>query len=518
MRQRLTAVLLAAVLCAALIALPGAAEGYEVTSVSLNGDIVFNTETAILAWRGPGETYYTLLDPAGSALSEAIYREVDYDYTLTGCLRVTIDAPDGVHGQGIVDSSGREVIPARYAWIDGFSSRWQAGLVVKEDPESRDYMLYDSVRGERRGFTLDHADIYFDGALVGTLDAEAYGSGEGKAKGAYLSLKDAGGVVRTYDRALTPSPITGEYIYGEYERDYNYENGGYTNIHMGTGQQAFAPDCTLTPDEVDEPIMADDGKIYDLQGNVLAIIAGEDMYTSIDEVSNGYAVIYCDGKYGLIDLQGRLLLPMEYDSIGSYEDNMLGYGYIVIEKDDHCGIADQRGDVTVPCVYTRRAEKRGNMMVIQNIDGTYTVVTGAAGELEGSFDAVNGDWEGCSAFAVRRGDQWAVLDVYGRTIIDFTEARSMSVSADGSMAVAWVGDDGRVLYGITPKQAAVQPASDTWICENCHTENAGRFCVECGSPRPTADAGSVVCPGCGTIYAPDQAPRFCPECGTKLGA
>lgn len=74
------------------------------------------------------------------------------------------------------------------------------------------------------------------------------------------------------------------------------------------------------------------------------------------------------------------------------------------------------------------------------------------------------------------------------------------------------------------QQAAAAKAADTWKCE-CGAENTGKFCAECGKPRP-APAGEWVCPKCGAKNtgkfcsecgekAPASAEWFCPECGTK---
>ena len=50
------------------------------------------------------------------------------------------------------------------------------------------------------------------------------------------------------------------------------------------------------------------------------------------------------------------------------------------------------------------------------------------------------------------------------------------------------------------------PAS--WTC-SCGAVNTGRFCAECGSPKP---AGEWTCPECGQTGI---KAKFCPECGTK---
>ena len=69
--------------------------------------------------------------------------------------------------------------------------------------------------------------------------------------------------------------------------------------------------------------------------------------------------------------------------------------------------------------------------------------------------------------------------------------------------------------------AAGQPAQGTgasaasgtsWTCA-CGTVNTGKFCMECGSPKP-AGAPVYRCSNCGWEPAdPHHPPKFCPECG-----
>ena len=60
--------------------------------------------------------------------------------------------------------------------------------------------------------------------------------------------------------------------------------------------------------------------------------------------------------------------------------------------------------------------------------------------------------------------------------------------------------------------AGVQPQSDaSWVC-TCGASNTGKFCVECGQPKPHPVQGWVC--SCGTV----NKGKFCMECGAKKPA
>ena len=70
------------------------------------------------------------------------------------------------------------------------------------------------------------------------------------------------------------------------------------------------------------------------------------------------------------------------------------------------------------------------------------------------------------------------------------------------------------LFQIGAQQQATPPAPDaapaspnTWAC-GCGAVNVGKFCMECGAPKPSP-AGSWTC-SCGSV----NTGRFCPECGS----
>lgn len=64
-----------------------------------------------------------------------------------------------------------------------------------------------------------------------------------------------------------------------------------------------------------------------------------------------------------------------------------------------------------------------------------------------------------------------------------------------------------------PKPAPA--AGGAWKC-SCGQENTGKFCANCGQPRPAAPK-KVKCDKCG--YEPDMSqpiPKFCPNCGDPI--
>ena len=60
-----------------------------------------------------------------------------------------------------------------------------------------------------------------------------------------------------------------------------------------------------------------------------------------------------------------------------------------------------------------------------------------------------------------------------------------------------------------PEAPAQSAAGDgTWTCSNGHAGNTGKFCPECGEPRP-----ENVCLSCGYAFPDGAQYKFCPECG-----
>ena len=103
--------------------------------------------------------------------------------------------------------------------------------------------------------------------------------------------------------------------------------------------------------------------------------------------------------------------------------------------------------------------------------------------------------------------------------------RSVGTNEGGGPAMAFMGmgmanATGNNIAGLfnqaqaaqTP-QGAPAPAQGGWDCRCGQKGNTGKFCINCGNPKPEPAAGWS-CPSCGTV----NQGRFCMNCGTKKPA
>jgi len=81
----------------------------------------------------------------------------------------------------------------------------------------------------------------------------------------------------------------------------------------------------------------------------------------LSKCGDGYYELYRNGKWGVIDIKLRTIVPFNYDYVWSFDENDL----IEVEKNDLRGLVNKKGEEQVPVEYESISPI--------NYDGTYTV-------------------------------------------------------------------------------------------------------------------------------------------------
>ena len=479
MKRKLFCLILALCLC-----LSAAALGETTVYSFETSDLSLNRTNGCMAVRDGDTRLYSLMSPEGEILTSEAYTYMSSTYY--GLFKTEAYSEDGLHRHGVIDGTGRTLVPPVYADTEIVSARWQIGITLTPcGADDQDYTVSNWSTGEKEFYRIDTADLFLDGQKVGTLSRSDFANGYSSAYGAYICVQNRERQRIFYDGAMNAqeSEYSGEY--------YTYYKNKKTNyIHNGTGQLAFTPGCTLTADEVDQSLMLDGSVLLDLQGNELGHVRQN--YDSTSRLGNGFWRVKVFGKYGVVDSILEEIIPCEYDDI-SISSGALSYGYIGAVKDGRFGYVDMYGNVTCDFVYgADNASDKGTFATVKDLDGSIIVLSAAVGELPEHYaDAYFAGYDGCMAFvATNAAGEKGLVGLNGKTIIPFSEdIRDIYVTYDGLTAAVSLGSHVYEIYNIDPAdyavdESAVKPVQpDTWTCENGHEGNTGNFCSECGAPR-----------------------------------
>ena len=147
--------------------------------------------------------------------------------------------------------------------------------------------------------------------------------------------------------------------------------------------------------------------------------------------------------------------------------------------------------------------------VLQNPNMTAATLVGAQGEaMKAAASNPNGAMAGFMGMGMVQnsiGTDAQSLFAMGQQQRMQQQNEAQQLAAQEQRSVAQAGQPGQ-------NNAAVSnEVSNGWVCE-CGISNTGKFCVECGKPKPQPVQGWVC--SCGTV----NKGKFCMECGAKKPA
>ena len=390
-----------------------------------------------------------VFDIQGNAVIPCEYGSVS-DYGV--CSYYTVQNENGTNVLGALNAAGELVVPMEYGDIEFLSEKW--AMAVKLEVTDTEPYDYQALFGDEN-YIVTAYDFYDleSAAMAGTLGREDVNSA--KAYGDYLFIEDRDGVVTIYDAALT--------AVGNAESLYEaYGNSDEGVVSLATGDvvvpgYGFSSDLGAGRLAVyDENY--DDG-IADLEGNMLAPCGEYDYIYEYD--LNGYARVEKDGKYGLIDLNGQLVVPCEYDGFESLNyggDYVYGLnGYACVEQDGKYGyVSLATGEVTCPVNYASPTII-GLSMIVPDITGELYIIaadgTATPTAYAEFYEYPSGD--GTLLKAMTAEEMWGIVDWHGNVVLDFTfDYASAVLIAPDATALLVDTDEGMAGYTIEGGLAA----------------------------------------------------------------
>ena len=110
-----------------------------------------------------------------------------------------------------------------------------------------------------------------------------------------------------------------------------------------------------------------------------------------------------DGKIGMIDYTGQLILDYQFDEVGSFRDGLAWVWF-----DNHGGFVNTYGEVVIPPIYTYVRTFKNGKTLVGNENGHFLINTKGEIIKDLNIQKLNNFFDGRAAFLW--GDKWGYLD------------------------------------------------------------------------------------------------------------
>lgn len=314
---------------------------------------------------------------------------------------------------GLNDLSGAAVMPFQYGEVKVLSGHWAIGIVLEKATASQ--YDYQSLIGDNY-YLIQNVDVYYldhgKGNHLATLTRDQYM--DARANETYIHIEDR-----------TTNVVT------RYDAQFQAVETDVKNIYE------------LPPDPDDLVTYRENGQ-YGVKDGMDHIVM-EPSFQSIYDFNGDYAVVSNGEKKGLIDAQGQVIVPVEYDDIkrsyytpeGASDYN--ANGYFAVVTDGKIGFVDETGAVTCEPKYSETAaEITGASALLTDLEGNQLLIAadGVETVLEG-YDRVRAcDYGSGMYYEVHDADyNEGLIDWHGEELLP-CEYSDISFSGDGQYILA----------------------------------------------------------------------------------
>ena len=289
------------------------------------------------------EDYYDYYTLDGKKINEEpLYDVYDFSHGYGTCAK-------GLHQYGVIDKEGNTVIDFVYDYVDVLSEN--RFLAEKEE----NYKLLD----EKGNVILEENNVFISKIDDNLLLDENYDDKTCKF------IDYDGNVINTF--ASIPSIYYGSegmILFGEKDL------WGFMDV---TGKVVIEPKYTNASSFVNGYALVEEQdstiKFIDKEGKDFCVIPEEYSYYVSNVNENG--LIICenkDGKQGVINTEGNVVVNFEYDHIEDFAE-----GLAVVSKDDKYGYIDSNGNIAFELGYDM-CEPFENGVACVNKDDAWTLI------------------------------------------------------------------------------------------------------------------------------------------------
>ncbi|MBP5548507.1 MAG: WG repeat-containing protein [Bacteroidales bacterium] len=270
-----------------------------------------------------GYNQYGLIDRNGKEIIVPEYEEINYPSD--GMIRVK---KDGLYG--FFDTAGNKVIDFQYRTASGFN---EDNAVVLIDFDSS---------------TIGYGYINKKNELVIPAEFEYA-----------MTFQEGYAVVKKYDRFGMIDKNGNEVVPCKYLEITGMNDGRFFAVDAASENAAmFDNRFKQLTGFIYERIISYNEGFYTVQrkGKVTFLdVKGKERFGMYDDVSgfyDGYSMVKLNGKYGIINQRGKVILPIEYDNSGWRSmEYLFSEGLAMVEKDGKYGFVNKQGKVVIPLIY-----------------------------------------------------------------------------------------------------------------------------------------------------------------------